>query len=212
MKAFRILVAVTVVSGVALGALMAWVLAPDGGPGEIELQLDYPIVENTADGDIEVMELGELVRAADLVVICTVRRLEAYEKDASGNPDLTAVDTVYTLDVEEYLKGSGASTLEFRKTVAYESRLQEAAYVLESSKLLDEGVRYIMALRYSELGVVTGAGEPFRFRLADGSAYPESTIDELQEADLADFGFEVKPEEDVKGEIAAETSTARSDR
>ncbi|MCH8815699.1 MAG: hypothetical protein IH957_11535 [Chloroflexi bacterium] len=110
---------------------------------------------------------------------------------------MTAVNAVYAIEVEQYLKGSGPPTLEFVKTVANEYSREIFALVEGSVGLeegfasyvddphpLTEGARYILALRRYE-GRFAATTEPFRFRLEDGLAVAESTMPGLSGSYLA---------------------------
>lgn len=170
------------------------------------LTLRYPVRESGVSGDVYFLPLDELLERADFIAIGVVGKQGEYRRLDAGAPGLQGVSATYLLQVERYVKGAGADSLNFRKIIAYEYSGEESfipeayAYYIDDPSPLSEGDRYAFALRLREDGWVELVAEPFRFRLQNGKAVAESG---MLDKSFLEERFPTKPEADFIAEIEA---------
>ena len=133
--------------------------------------------------------LGKLVVNSTVIVIGTVPIAdpEPLRVQDQTNPNVRALGNGFNVQVERYLKGSGADTipviqfygLEFRER----GRLQQGRDKDERISL-GKGDRYLLFLKEngSYLGYWSGPAHPYKFLLSDGLAKAESPVGDLSRA------------------------------
>lgn len=190
-------VLLSIAAGATVGALwLAVGVWPTTGQGEqpsdplADAQIEQPVdaggeaqtapAEHAEDGDLLVLrqsDLHGLVHDSDIVIVGTVLA-QADQTSSVVSEGMVAIHANYTLEPDQYLKGSGGATLDFRLTVAHNIKDEQRDYAVavQSADPLTVGDRYIFFLRWTRDGRVTLAAEPGRFKIEDAIASVESTV------------------------------------
>lgn len=164
-----------------------------------ELALRYP-ADGSAESSIHLLSWEELVADSDVVVVARIRDQGEYRREATGITDTTGVSATYTVEAQQYLKGSSPDTLDLQVPVAYEMDDVESAYQIQDGSPLDVGSTYVLALRsWNDSWAPTG--EPFRFRVEDGIATVESTVTEVAADPFLGDTFSPRPLEDLVADV-----------
>ena len=111
---------------------------------------------------------------------------------SDGEPDnsIVGIGTVYTIEVERYLKGDGASEIQVVQIEQFRTQSPgEAARVsdLESARFpFERDGRYLLFLMPMPQGRVSsmhdlflGVAQPYRFKLTDGEARADGPLGDL---------------------------------
>ena len=140
--------------------------------------------------------LDELVEFSTHVVTgrYTNRKTEIHIPNigSDGEPDnsIVGIGTVYTIEVERYLKGDGASEIQVVQIEQFRTQSPgEAARVsdLESARFpFERDGRYLLFLMPMPQGRVSsmpdlflGVAQPYRFKLTDGEARADGPLGDL---------------------------------
>ena len=212
-----------IVAAAATCALVVLVFAVRGSQESGSLS-DNGVVANSPSGGRDVglqmsslsLPLGDLIRQSDAIVVGAVSKKDESERSDIGVPGLRAIDAVWQVDVERYIKGSGGDTLVVRRTVAYEVSPEEFEFFdgyddsaegsirdVDDPAGLTVGRRYVLALRETQDGGWSGTAEPYRFRLEDGMAVMESTASGGHDDTYIAGQFPAKSEIDLIADIEA---------
>ena len=132
--------------------------------------------------------LGKLVANSTAIVIGTVPN---NEPDAvrvqDQSPGVQVVDSGFNVQVERYLKGSGADTIpvvQFYGLDYTDQGVPRQARDTNEDLLLGKGDRYLLFLREngSYPGYWIGTAHPYKFLLTGGQAKVESPVGDLDGA------------------------------
>lgn len=137
--------------------------------------------------------IGDLVHQSDIIALGTVAKIADVHFNTARNPrdpsqpasDLFITGTIYEIQVERYLKGSGGTDLRIVQSedISSPNEPGEAptVHISESFVPLEVGVRYLFFLKTMESypdspfpDLYRGTAEPYRFRLEEGVAKPET--------------------------------------
>lgn len=137
--------------------------------------------------------IGDLVHQSDIIALGTVAKIADVHFNTARNPrdpsqpasDLFITGTIYEIQVERYLKGSGGTDLRIVQSedISLPNEPGEAptVHISESFVPLEVGVRYLFFLKTMESypdspfpDLYRGIAEPYRFRLEQGMAKPET--------------------------------------
>ncbi len=137
--------------------------------------------------------IEDLVHQSDLIALGTVAQIADIHFNTARNPrdpsqpasDLFITGTIYEIRVERYLKGSGGTALRIVQSedISLPGEPGEApnVHISESFVPLEVGVRYLFFLKIMESypdspfpTLYRGTAEPYRFRLEEGIAKPET--------------------------------------
>lgn len=169
--------------------------------------LKYPHTAGISDGSVNLLGLEDLTEQSDIVVVGEVVAQSEYTRADAGIKGLQGVLAIYSVEVEQYLKGGGSATLDVRKVVAYEDSgealgLKDGfSYFVDDSHPLSIGARYVLALRSAGDGWFAQTAEPFRFRIEDGAAIVESTVEGVKDDPYVDEIFPTKAEADLIADV-----------
>jgi len=142
---------------------------------------------------ITISAISDLAHQSDTVVVGTVAKVDDQHFNTARNtrdPSQPAIDlfingTIYEIQVEQYVKGSGGSNLRIVQSedITLPNTAVEAptVYLTEGFTPLEVGARYIFFLKVAESypdspfsDLYRGTAEPYRFRLENGMAKAES--------------------------------------
>jgi hypothetical protein len=142
---------------------------------------------------ITARSIGDLVHQSELIALGTVAKVADVHFNTARNPrdpsqpasDLFITGTIYEIQVERYLKGSGGTDLRIVQSedisLPNESGEVPTIHISESFVPLEVGVRYLFFLKTMEpypdspfSHLYRGTAEPYRFRLEEGVAKPET--------------------------------------
>lgn len=144
---------------------------------------------NSLDGTSD--PLGNLVANSTVIVIGTVPTAEpeSLRVQDKANANVRALGNGFNVQVERYLKGSGADTIPVIQFYGLEfmarGRLQQARNKDENLSL-GKGDRYLLFLKEngSYPGYWSGPAHPYKFLLSGGRAKVESPVGDLGRAFL----------------------------
>ena len=133
--------------------------------------------------------LGKLVANSTVIVIGTVpvAEPEALRVQDQTNPNVRALGNGFNVQVERYLKGSGADTIPVIQFYGLEfmerGRLQQGRDKDERIRL-GKGDRYLLFLKENSSypNYWSGPAHPYKFLLSDGRAKAESPVGDLSGA------------------------------
>lgn len=142
---------------------------------------------------ITARSIGDLVHRSELIALGTVAKIADVHFNIARNPrdpsqpasDLFITGTIYEIRVERYLKGSGDTNLRIVQSEGLslpdEPGGALTSYISEDFVPLEVGGRYLFFLRTMESypdspfpNLYRGTAEPYRFRLEEGIARPET--------------------------------------
>ena len=142
---------------------------------------------------ITLSTISDLAHQSDTVVLGTVTKVDDQHFNTARNTrdpsqpatGLFITGTIYEIQVERYLKGSGGSNLRIVQSedITLPNTASEAptVYLTEGFTPLEVGIRYIFFLKLAESypdspfsDLYRGTAEPYRFRLENGMAKAES--------------------------------------
>ena len=165
---------------------------PTAVPRAIQRSVPGPVESsyfgvNSLDGPSD--PLGKLVANSTVIVIGTVpiAEPESLRVQDQTNPNVRALGNGFNVQVERYLKGSGADTIPVIQFYGLEfmerGRLQQGRDKDERLSL-GKGDRYLLFLKKNSSypSYWSGPAHPYKFLLSDGRAKAESPVGDLRGA------------------------------
>ena len=182
-------------------------------------------LDSVPDGSSD--DLAKLVAHSTLIAIVTTSDAEPREERVPGrlssdpsklDPSFTMIGSVYEVQVERYLKGSGDVTLSVIQSIGYDAivpgpgsapgRLTQGRDT-SPNLLLGKNSRYVLFLEENEHApsLWMGTAQPYKFLLSGGMANVESPVGTLEGAfpDRTEAELVSLVESLIAGDSAAET-------